>query len=60
MKLHSVEDAIEWFISNPEPRLTFLDIQLMMYYPFEIFETARLSSVILLQPMMNTLFKLLS
>ena len=27
MKLHSVEDSIQWFVNNPEPDLIFLHIQ---------------------------------
>lgn len=42
MKLHSVEDAIEWFINNPEPDLIFLDIQLSDGLSFEIFETVKI------------------
>ena len=42
MKLHSVEDSIEWFIKNPEPDLIFLDIQLSDGLSFEIFETVKI------------------
>ena len=36
--LHSVEEAIAWFQSNPHPDLIFLDIQLSDGLSFEIFE----------------------
>ena len=42
MKLHSVEDSIEWFVNNPEPDLIFLDIQLSDGLSFEIFETVKI------------------
>ena len=42
MKLHSVEDSIQWFVNNPEPDLIFLDIQLSDGLSFEIFETVKI------------------
>ena len=36
--LHSVEESIAWFQSNPHPDLIFLDIQLSDGLSFEIFE----------------------
>ena len=42
MKLHSVEDSIQWFVNNPEPDLIFLDIQLSDGLSLEIFETVKI------------------
>ena len=36
--LHSVEEALAWFASHPQPDLIFLDIQLSDGLSFEIFE----------------------
>lgn len=45
--LHSVEEAIEWFSSNPHPDLIFLDIQLSDGLSFEIFEAVPITSAII-------------
>jgi len=45
--LHSVEEAIEWFISHPHPDLIFLDIQLSDGLSFEIFEKVHISSAVI-------------
>lgn len=45
--LHSVEEALEWFGSNPQPDLIFLDIQLSDGLSFEIFEAMPISSAII-------------
>ena len=47
VKLHSVEEAIEWFLNNAEPDLIFLDIQLSDGLSFEIFETVSISSPVI-------------
>lgn len=47
MKLTSVEEAVEWFGSNQEPDLIFLDIQLSDGLSFEIFEQVSLKSSII-------------
>ncbi len=47
MKLTSVEEAVEWFGSNAEPDLIFLDIQLSDGLSFEIFEQVKLQSAII-------------
>ena len=36
--LHSVEESLNWFQTNEEPDLIFLDIQLSDGLSFEIFE----------------------
>ncbi|MEC4114886.1 LytR/AlgR family response regulator transcription factor [Myroides pelagicus] len=46
-KLTSVEEAIEWFGSNKEPDLIFLDIQLSDGLSFEIFEQVKINSSII-------------
>ncbi|MEM9649549.1 MAG: LytTR family DNA-binding domain-containing protein [Bacteroidota bacterium] len=45
--LHSVEESIEWFQSNPHPDLIFLDIQLSDGLSFEIFDTVEVKSAII-------------
>ncbi|MFL9844291.1 LytR/AlgR family response regulator transcription factor [Flavobacterium rhizosphaerae] len=45
--LHSVEEAIAWFSSNPQPDLVFLDIQLSDGLSFEIFDAVPISSAII-------------
>ncbi|HET8838234.1 MAG TPA: LytTR family DNA-binding domain-containing protein [Flavobacteriaceae bacterium] len=45
--LHSVREAVEWFKSNPQPDLIFLDIQLSDGLSFEIFEQIDLKSAII-------------
>lgn len=45
--LHSVEEAVEWFNSNPHPDLIFLDIQLSDGLSFEIFEEVQINSAII-------------
>lgn len=47
MKLTSVEEAVQWFGSNQEPDLIFLDIQLSDGLSFEIFEQVELNSAII-------------
>lgn len=45
--LHSVEEALEWFSSNPHPELIFLDIQLSDGLSFEIFEAIDIKSAVI-------------
>lgn len=45
--LHSVEEAVAWFSTNPHPDLIFLDIQLSDGLSFEIFETVNISSAVI-------------
>ena len=45
--LHSVEESIHWFNSNPHPDLIFLDIQLSDGLSFEIFETIDIKSAVI-------------
>ncbi len=45
--LHSVEESITWFQSNPHPDLIFLDIQLSDGLSFEIFEAVSITSPII-------------
>lgn len=45
--LHSVEEAIAWFGSNPHPELIFLDIQLSDGLSFEIFEAVNINSAVI-------------
>lgn len=45
--LHSVEEAIDWFNSNPHPDLIFLDIQLSDGLSFEIFEKIDIKSAVI-------------
>ncbi|MAP80875.1 MAG: DNA-binding response regulator [Aequorivita sp.] len=45
--LHSVEEAIEWFLNNPHPDLIFLDIQLSDGLSFEIFDAIQIKSAII-------------
>ena len=45
--LHSVEESIDWFTSNPHPDLIFLDIQLSDGLSFEIFDTVSVKSAII-------------
>jgi DNA-binding LytR/AlgR family response regulator len=44
--LESVEDSVEWFSSNPEPDLIFLDIHLEDDLSFAIFEKVSVTSPI--------------
>jgi len=44
--LESVEESVEWFSSNPEPDLLFLDIHLEDDLSFAIFEKVSISSPI--------------
>lgn len=43
-KLHSVEEAVNWFQKNPQVDLIFLDIQLSDGLSFEIFEQVPIES----------------
>lgn len=45
--LHSVDEAINWFNTNPHPDLIFLDIQLSDGLSFEIFEVVTIKSSII-------------
>lgn len=45
--LHSVKEAVQWFRSNPNPDLLFLDIQLSDGISFEIFEQIEVKSAII-------------
>tara|TARA_R110000868_G_scaffold121034_3_gene321165 strand:- start:63849 stop:64616 length:768 start_codon:yes stop_codon:yes gene_type:complete len=45
--LHSVEEAINWFINNEHPDLIFLDIQLSDGLSFEIFDAVEVKSAII-------------
>ncbi len=45
--LHSVEESIEWFSTNPHPELIFLDIQLSDGLSFEIFESIAIQSAVI-------------
>lgn len=45
--LHSVEESVHWFESNPHPDLIFLDIQLSDGLSFEIFEKIDIKSAII-------------
>ncbi|WP_289063516.1 LytTR family DNA-binding domain-containing protein [uncultured Zobellia sp.] len=45
--LHSVEEAVAWFSSNPHPDLIFLDIQLSDGLSFEIFDVVEVKSAII-------------
>lgn len=45
--LHSVEEAVTWFKSNPHPDLIFLDIQLSDGLSFEIFEQVQIKSPVI-------------
>lgn len=45
--LHSVQEAVEWFHSNPHPELIFLDIQLSDGLSFEIFDMVEIKSAII-------------
>ena len=42
--LHSLSQATEWFLKNPEPDLLFLDIQLSDGVSFEIFTKVKLKT----------------
>ena len=46
-KIESVEEAIRWFKSNPEPDLIFLDIHLEDDLSFAIFEKVEVKSPII-------------
>lgn len=45
--LHTVEEAVQWFSSNPSPELIFLDIQLSDGLSFGIFEAVDIKSPII-------------
>ena len=45
--LHSVEEAVNWFINNEHPDLIFLDIQLSDGLSFEIFDEVEIESAII-------------
>ncbi|MFT3795760.1 LytR/AlgR family response regulator transcription factor [Flavobacterium sp.] len=45
--LHSVSEAIEWFLANEHPDLIFLDIQLSDGLSFEIFEKVAIKSAVI-------------
>lgn len=45
--LHSVEEAIQWFLENEHPQLIFLDIQLSDGLSFEIFEKIEIRSAVI-------------
>jgi two-component system, LytTR family, response regulator LytT len=45
--LHSVEESLDWFQSNPQPDLIFLDIQLSDGLSFEIFEQIDIKSAVI-------------
>ncbi len=45
--LHSVEESLRWFSTNPHPDLIFLDIQLSDGLSFEIFEKVDIKSAII-------------
>lgn len=47
MLLHSVEESVEWFQSNPHPDLIFLDIQLSDGLSFELFDQVSIDSAII-------------
>lgn len=45
--LHSVEEAVSWFLENKHPDLIFLDIQLSDGLSFEIFEEVDIKSAVI-------------
>jgi len=45
--LHSVEEAVQWFLNNPHPDLIFLDIQLSDGLSFEIFDKVEIKSAVI-------------
>lgn len=45
--LESVEDSINWFLSNPAPDLVFMDIQLEDGLCFDIFENIRIKTPVI-------------
>lgn len=45
--LESVEDSINWFVSNPSPDLIFMDIQLDDGISFEIFEEVKVEAPVI-------------
>lgn len=45
--LHSVEEAVNWFLNNEHPDLIFLDIQLSDGLSFEIFDEVEIDSAII-------------
>lgn len=45
--LESVEDAVNWFASNPSPDLVFMDIQLDDGISFEIFDAVEINAPII-------------
>ena len=46
-EIDSIEEAIEWFRSNPEPDVVFLDIQLADGISFEIFKEIEISAPVI-------------
>jgi DNA-binding LytR/AlgR family response regulator len=46
-KLESIEESVDWFSSNPEPDLIFLDIHLEDGLSFSIFEQINIKSAII-------------
>jgi len=56
--LHSVEESLNWFQTNEDPDLIFLDIQLSDGLSFEIFEELTIhSAIIFTTAMMNMRLK---
>src|SRR5574337_306183 len=51
--IESVQQAVEWFIVNPEPDLVFMDIQLDDGICFEIFEAVSVSAPIIFTTAFN-------
>jgi DNA-binding LytR/AlgR family response regulator len=45
--IDSIEDSVEWFKSNPEPDLVFLDIQLSDGISFEIFKHVEIKAAVI-------------
>jgi len=45
--LQSVEQSINWFLTNPSPELIFMDIQLEDGISFEIFENCRIETPVI-------------
>lgn len=51
--LHSLSEAIEWFLNNPEPDLLFLDIQLSDGVSFEIFKKVNIQTDVIFSTAYN-------
>ena len=45
--LQSIEDSVEWFVSNPTPDLVFMDIHLSDGSSFSIFEKVRIQAPVI-------------